>query len=236
MISARHARTSTPIAKFTANVTEGNAPLVVWFTDLSTGSPNNWFWSFGDGNTSNKRNPVHTYATAGTYNVSLTARNAYGEDTETKIDYINVLAPPVADFTANITTGMAPLAVQFNDTSTGEPTNWFWNFGDGNTSALPNPNHTYVNPGTYTVSLTASNAYGEDTRTRTDYITVLEPIVANFTANVTSGPLAVQFTDQSTGNVTVGQRDFGDNSTSTLQSPNHTYECRYLHGHPERKQ
>jgi len=80
--------------------------------------------------------------------------------------------PPDVDFTANITGGNAPLAVQFTDKSAGDVTSWAWNFGDGNTSAEQDPIHTYMTVGTYTVNLTASNAYGTDSKTRVAYIDV----------------------------------------------------------------
>ncbi|WP_269429543.1 PKD domain-containing protein, partial [Sinomonas humi] len=69
-------------------------------------------------------------------------------------------AAPVASFTASATTGTAPLAVSFTDTSTGSPTSWSWDFGDGSTSTVQNPAHTYSAAGTYTVALTDSNAGG----------------------------------------------------------------------------
>jgi PKD repeat protein len=82
--------------------------------------------------------------------------------------------PPAASFTATPLAGTAPLAVQFTDTSTEDPTAWAWDFGDGETSTQQNPQHTYAEPGTYTVTLTATNAYGSDTKTMTDLITVYE--------------------------------------------------------------
>ena len=84
-------------------------------------------------------------------------------------------AVPVANFTASPTSGTAPLNVQFTDTSTGNPTGWSWTFGDGGTSTAKNPSHQYANPGTYTVSLTASNTAGSDGETKTGYITVQQP-------------------------------------------------------------
>jgi PKD repeat protein len=136
-------------------------------------------------------------------------------------------APPVANFTASPTSGSAPLAVTFTDTSSGGPTAWLWSFGDGATSTAQNPSHTYTSAGTYSVSLTVSNSTGTDTATRTDYIAVTPPPppVASFTASPTSGsaPLAVAFTDTSSGGPTAWSWSFGDGATSTAQNPSHTY-------------
>ncbi|GAB6284295.1 MAG: hypothetical protein STSR0009_04940 [Methanoregula sp.] len=79
-----------PIANFTANVTSGTAPLTVKFTDTSTGAPNGWNWSFGDGNFSTLQHPVYTYTSIGTHSVSLNATNAVGSNTTTRINYITV--------------------------------------------------------------------------------------------------------------------------------------------------
>ena len=107
---------------------------------------------------------------------------------------------PVANFTASQQVGCSPIIVNFQDQSAGNPTSWLWNFGNGNTSTLQNPTASYFTPGTYTVTLTVSNAGGTNTIVRTDYITVYEPPSVNFSANITSGcfPLRVQFTDLST--------------------------------------
>jgi PKD repeat protein len=134
---------------------------------------------------------------------------------------------PVAAFTGTPTSGTAPLNVLFTDASTGSPTSWSWTFGDGGTSTAQNPSHTYTTGGTYTVALTATNATGSNTLTRTGYITVgtLTAPVANFTGTPTTGtaPLAVTFTDQSTNAPTSWSWTFGDGGTSTAQSPSHTY-------------
>lgn len=86
----------------------------------------------------------------------------------------NFIGPqvPVASFTVDDTTPYNSVAVQFTDTSSGIPDTWAWDFGDGNTSTVQNPTHTYTTDGTYTVSLTASNAVGSDSITKTGYITV----------------------------------------------------------------
>lgn len=166
-----------PTATFTASPTAGLAPLTVQFTDTSAGSPTSWAWTFGDSGTSTAQSPQHTYTTPGLYTVTLNATNEYGSDYELKTDYITVYGPVTAQFTANVTGGTAPVAVQFTDLSTGSPTTWSWTFGDGNTSTAQNPQHTYTTAGTHTVTLTASHPYDSDTETKTAYITiaVLQP-------------------------------------------------------------
>ncbi len=162
-----------PVADFSGNPTSGDAPLDVAFTDLSSYNPTSWDWTFGDGGTSTAQHPSHTYA-AGTYTVSLTATNSAGSDSETKPDYITANEPqpepPVADFSGSPLSGNEPLNVDFTDLSTNSPTAWDWTFGDGGTDTAQHPSHTYAE-GTYTVSLTAANQYGQDTETKTDYIT-----------------------------------------------------------------
>lgn len=79
---------------------------------------------------------------------------------------------PAANFTATPTSGAAPLPVQFTDSSTGTPTSWAWDFGDGSTATTKNPAHTYTSAGTYTVKLTATNAGGSNTATKTGFVTV----------------------------------------------------------------
>lgn len=83
---------------------------------------------------------------------------------------------PSANFTSNVTSGTAPLSVQFNDTSNNTPTSWSWDFGDGNTSTEQNPRHTYTKTGKYTVKLTAFNENGNNTVTKTNFIDVLDTI------------------------------------------------------------
>jgi len=166
-----------PVASFSGSPTSGTAPLTVAFTDTSTGQPTSWVWTFGDGGTSTAQSPTHTYTAAGTYSVTLTATNSLGSNTLTKTNYITVAAPqpPVASFSGSPTSGINPLTVNFTDTSTGQPTSWAWNFGDGGTSTAQNPSHVYTAAGTYSVTLTATNTVGSNTLTKTNYITVTPP-------------------------------------------------------------
>jgi len=163
-----------PVAAFTASPTSGSKPLVVTFTDKSTNNPTSWKWTFGDGTTSTTHNPVHTYIKTGSHTVTLTATNSAGSSTVTKSSYIKVTdrVKPVAAFSASPTSGTKPLKVQFTDKSTGSPTSWKWDFGDGTTSTTHNPLHTYIKKGKLTVSLTVKNAAGSNTKTISNYITV----------------------------------------------------------------
>ncbi len=134
---------------------------------------------------------------------------------------------PVANFTANTTSGNAPETVQFTDTSSNSPTTWNWDFGDGGSSTLQNPTYTYTTPGIYNVTLTSGNSAGNNTIVESNLINVgnyLAP-VSGFTENTTSGlnPLNVQFNDQSTGTITSYYWTFGDGGSSTLQDPSYTY-------------
>jgi len=145
-----------------------------------------------------------------------------------------VANPPVAEFSATPTSGNAPLTVTFTDQSTNSPIYWRWTFGDGGTSTQQNPTHQYTTAGTYTVSLTATNACGNNTKTKTGYITVngCTAPVAAFTGTPTSGnaPLTVSFTDSSTNSPTSWSWNFGDSGTSTLQNPSHQYTTAGTYG------
>ena len=197
-----------PIADFTATPTTVYVGETVSFTDMSTNNPTSWNWSFSGGTptSSTTQNPQVVYNSSGTYNVSLTVSNAFGTDTKTKIKYITVLdlPVPVADFTATPTTVYAGETVSFTDLSTNNPTSWNWSFSGGTptSSTTQNPQIVYNSPGTYNVSLTVSNAFGTDTKTKTDYIHVSTPSIVNFTADQTiiNQGEVVHFSDLSTGN------------------------------------
>jgi PKD repeat protein len=100
---------------------------------------------------------------------------------------------PVANFSADATAPVCSSTVQFTDMSTNSPTSWLWNFGDGQTSTLQNPSHTYAANGTYTVSLQATNAIGNNTMTKTSYITI----------NMSIAPTATGASRCGTGTVTL---------------------------------
>jgi PKD repeat protein len=330
-----------PVADFSGTPRAGSAPLVVRFSDLSSGAPTSWAWTFGDGTSASVQNPEHAYAQPGSYTVSLTVANSAGSDDLVRTAYVTVSAPsptltltpiadttagesnkntnfgtndtlrvrsqggssfraflrfdlagitapilgaklrlwvtddstnggtltrvagtwsettltwnnqpalgttitsvgatalgtwkeldvsaavagtgtvafaltggsgnlatyasregaaanrpqlvltlgappqpPVAEFTGAPLDGEAPLAVQFTDLSSNAPSTWSWSFGDGASATQQSPTHVYATPGTYAVTLVASNAGGTSTRTRPGYVTVRAPTTQTFT-------------------------------------------------------
>jgi gliding motility-associated-like protein len=134
----------------------------------------------------------------------------------------------VAEFTADKTSGCAPLIVNFRDLTTGGPRYWNWDFGNGTLSNAQNPTITFNTPGTYTVTLVVRNADGTTGTTKSNYITVHPSPTAYFTPSTNTGcvPVNIQFTDRSTtaaGSIVSWQWDFGDGGTSTVQNPSHVY-------------
>ncbi|WP_229390657.1 NosD domain-containing protein [Methanosarcina sp. DH2] len=163
-----------PIANFTTNVTSGNAPLAVLFTDNSQNATG-WNWNFGDGTNSTERNTTHTYSSVGNYSVNLTVSNANGTDSKTTTLVVlqeqggngsNGL--PVVDFSANVTSGYAPLSVMFTDLSQ-NATSRIWDFtNDGTGDADVSPVvYVYTAPGIYTVNLTSGNQNGTKSKLAT---------------------------------------------------------------------
>jgi PKD repeat protein len=159
-------------------------------TPLSVYDMASYQWQFGDGQTATGANPIHTYAESGTYTVTLTIPDEVNGLQTTYTKPITVVAGEglTAGFTTSQRSGTPPLTVQFVDTSTGNPTAWAWNFGDGSaTSNTRNPSHTYASIGSYTVSLYVENAEDSDWEVKTNYITVssFPPIIASPTFNTT---------------------------------------------------
>ncbi|HEX5050882.1 MAG TPA: PKD domain-containing protein [Planctomycetota bacterium] len=223
--------TSGVFAEFSATPVRGPAPLQVQFTDASTGSPTSWAWDFDNDGVvdSTERNPVFVYSTPGTYTVTLVARNAVSEGSKTATDLVRALGPVVADFSASVASGVAPLSVTFTDLSTQSPTSWQWDFDNDGTvdSTEQNPTHVYNTPGTFSVRLVATNEVGSVEVVKTNLLQVFAPVVANFSRTPSSGiaPFSVSFTDLTTGSPTAWEWDFdGDGLVdSTQQNPTFNY-------------
>jgi len=107
-----------PVAEFAGSPTSGSAPLTVNFTDLSTGDPTSWDWTFGDGGTSAAQNPSYTYTANGAYTVSLTVTNAYGSDNQTKVDYVTVADQSYDMHVDNMVVGRAKSGPNYYGTCT----------------------------------------------------------------------------------------------------------------------
>ena len=179
--TAQITTTTSPVASFTRTPTVAVAqpPLTVNFTDTTSNTPTSWLWNFGDGATSTMQSPAHIYTTAGLFAVSLTATNAVGTNTVTVPSCVQTVITPIANFSyAGATSGTTPLTLAFADTSINSPTSWLWNFGDGTTSSLQSPSHTYSVNGVFTVTLTVTNAAGTSTKTLSNLIST------QFTANI----------------------------------------------------
>ncbi|MCX9079734.1 MAG: PKD domain-containing protein, partial [Candidatus Methanoperedens sp.] len=188
---------SAPVAAFVADKYSGNAPLTVQFTSQSTGGINAYRWDFGDGTVSAEANPLHTYTNVGAYNVILTVSGPGGSSLVTRQITVQnpSVPPPTAAFTANPISGVVPVTIQFTNRSTGNITNYNWNFGDGTLSAETNPTNIYAYPGTYTITLIASGPGGLGTAQIV--ITAFEPPTATprpiqpsatFTPSLTNTP------------------------------------------------
>ena len=216
-----------PVAAFSANNTTPIIDRNVLFTDLSTGAPTAWNWSFGDGTYSEVQNPVHAFSTVDTFTVILNSSNLWGYDLETKVGYITSGEIPVAAFSANDTTPNTGDIVLFTDESTNSPTAWNWSFGDSTYSELQNPTHAYSSEGNFTVSLNASNVHGYTIETKTDYIYYGEIPVASFTVSNTTARVSgsITFTDTSGHEPTAWYWTFGDGNTSSLQNPTNIYSA-----------
>ncbi len=209
---------SAPQADFTFQ----SSGLNVAFLDASTGNPTSWSWDFGDQMSSTAQNPRHTYGSAGTYNVTLTVTNDAGSSSKTKLVTVSQGAPPVADFSFQVNS----LMVVFADQSTGSPTSWSWDFGDGAKSTQQNPSHTYAQAGTYAVVLKATNAAGSDSKTKLVTVTATKPPTAAFCYQRNN--MQVLFFDHSSNNPTSWQWSFGSCAdanpcTDSSQNPSVVY-------------
>jgi PKD repeat protein len=230
-----YVKNQPPAAGFTWDVSAGTRPLQVRFTDTSTDNPDTWYWDFGDGSGSTDQNPVKSYVSAGQFSVSLRAGNDGGDDWENKTALVTVRNPaPTVDFTADSLVVNLSTAIRLTDASTGTNiTGWIWDFGDGITSSLQNPAHTYLNTGSYPISLSATDSEGTPWNVTTalsipGYIRVVNnSITPDFSADPVTGtaPVEVSFTDTSTGGpVENGAYRFGDGTASIDMNPVHEYQ------------
>jgi PKD repeat protein len=159
-----------PVAVVSASPTNGPAPLWVYFNGSGSydndGNIVSYAWTFGDGGTADYASPTWYYAAAGNYTARLVVTdNAGGKGTNSMLIQVGASnRPPVAVVSANAIKGTAPLTVDFSSAGSSDPdgslTSRLWTFGDGGTSTLANPSHTYANRGAYTALLTVTDNLG----------------------------------------------------------------------------
>ena len=216
-------------ADFSVANTKGCTPFTVQFKDISTGSPISWFWDFGDGQTSSLQNPTITYTKTGSFSVRLIVKTATEQDYEEKDNYIIVSATPDVSFAVTAgDSGCVNLQSSFQDNSDvhGVPVkSWLWDFGDGGTSALQNPSHTYTAENKYDVSLTIQTTQGcSASRTIPGLVIAGNKPDPSFSASPLDG-CASTFRDfkNRSGKASAYLWDFGDNGISSEKNPKYHY-------------
>ena len=199
------------------------------FRLTNTSSPSTFvssFWNFGDGTFADSANPLKTYTAPGKYSIKLVTD--FGSCRDSVVKSVNVLPLPAASFTGKNNTGCkAPLRVTFNNTSANGKS-FSWNFGDGSTSTLENPVHTYSKSGSYTVTLTIKNASGcFGTVIKENFVKISGPKITSINNLPFKGcvPSAVKPVAVITNNLSASSYlwNFGDGTTSTDSVPTHTY-------------
>ncbi len=220
---------------FSTNVFAGQVSLA-WNASTSTVSGYKVYYGTASGNYASNVNvgnattsTVSNLTDGSTYYFAVKAYDSAGNESgfSNEVSQTMAVAAPVASFSADKTSGTAPVTVNLADTSTGTITSRVWDLGDGTTSTAQSVAKTYNSAGNYTVTLTVGNSGGTTTATKTISVTTSTATapVASFSATPTSGtaPLLVTLSDTSTGTVSIRTWDLGDGTTSTAQSVAKTY-------------
>ena len=217
-----------PKADFSVLNNGGCKDSLIRFTDqsTSTGTVNNWKWDFGDGSAvSALQNPTHAYANTGIYIVSLTVKDNLG--CSNTYNFNDTITRPLSAFRTDTTLFCPGAPMLFLDSSQGmRIISWAWDFGDGGSSSLENPLHTYTGgDSVYTIKLRITDAFAcSDDSVRTRYVTIKKPKPAFSVKDSTTicPPLETQFFFQGKDYQSFSW-DFGDGGTSALQNPTHFY-------------
>lgn len=144
-----------PTAAFYPSKSSALAEEEITFNNLSTNSEN-FTWSFGDGTTSNEESPKHAYTQAGDYSVTLIANSKNEKKVSSAVQQVQIFGKPLVASFSVLFGGFSNTSTNFHfvDSSTGNPTAWIWNFGDGATSNEQSPYHQFSYAGYQTVTLT----------------------------------------------------------------------------------
>jgi gliding motility-associated-like protein len=212
----------------TISTTNGCMPLVVDFEDLSftNNAIMSWQWDFGDGGSSVFQNPNYEYSTDGEFSVSLMVTDVNGcQSLSTEIDLVKVNIVPFADFFTDVTFSCNSSELVSFSNNSASASAFIWDFGDGTTSNLQNPSHSFSS-GIHSVTLCAKEGSCIDTLVVTDLIEVIGSLSPDFTVDTNSGceGFSVSFSDITANNPNVFLWDFGDGATSILQNPIHIYD------------
>ncbi|PWR69777.1 hypothetical protein DLD82_16950 [Methanospirillum stamsii] len=222
----------TCIADFSINPAKGDAPLLVQFINKSKGEISRYEWDFGNGITSNEKNPVYQYNIPGTYSVTLrTYRGSFFSEKKMS-DAVTILYPELNGVISNsIQTGEIPLSIQFFSKVQGIVQSFKWDFGDGIYSNEANPIHIYEKEGSYNVNLTLND--GNSTiQIDLPYPILVTPESLHADYSISQPDqgkkLQLQFLNRSKGNITRYHWDFGDGTQSDEENPFHEYVEKYL--------
>jgi PKD repeat protein len=215
-------------ASFSVSPASGIANSTVFsFTDQSTGTITSRTWTFGDGASSSAAAPTHVYATPGQYTVTLTVSgNGASSQTSRVVSVSQAMSASFNYSPANPTAGQT---IAFLDLSSGGPTAWSWDFGDGTSSSQQNPTKVYGNAGTYRVALTVFSGGASSSTARNVAVASAAPVLPNvsaafdFTPSSPNNGEAISFADRSSGSPSSWTWSFGDGTTSSQQNPTHTY-------------
>lgn len=218
-------------ASFTVSPKTQSLPgSTVTITNTTTPGPWLYTWDLGDGTISNSPDPSiqHTYATYGSYTITLTVANGVCVETQSETVFIQAI-PPIVDFDYAPPSGCVPLTVKFTNLSKfAEPDKYVWEFGDGQaTSRAVDPSYTYFEAGKYTVTLSASNITGQTVKvTKQMIIEVFPKPDADFEVKpkLVYIPGGILYTSNRSFGATSFEWDFGDGGTSTSPEPEHRYK------------
>jgi PKD repeat protein len=218
-------------ALFTFSADTVSVGETVRFTDTSSGLPAQWNWTFGDGSTGSGPEVDKAWDTEGTYEVTLLISNELGETSDTSVEITvvaaDLLRAPGAQFTLDSSTAEVGQVITFQNQSTGEPDSLIWDFGDGTQDAGDVVEHSYASPGTFVVTLTATNAAGSDVQDReviiVDAVQPPEAVIGSAGLRSISTGFTLTLTSESTNSPTRLTWDFDDGTTDSGVEVRHSW-------------
>ncbi len=216
---------NTPVSNFSYSI-DLAMDSVFFYNNIPSSSLDTltWSWNFGDAGLSSVENPSHHYISGGYYSVSLASTTNHG-CSDTLVELIFIDKPTAAFSTTGACAGSVISFLDASVYSMGTITSWQWDFGDGTTSTVQNPSHIYSFSGSYTVNLTVTTPSGSFGNTSNIVVISSTPLV-QFLGDALTGcsPMLVNFSNLSVSPAGSSYLwNFGDNSTSSSQTPSHTY-------------